>query len=192
MKRFFITCTILVAVGAFLLYYLFYFPFIVILYHILLVSGMSVAVYFLTRFAWYIKNTFLRVLIQNLICGSFFLSLAVFYLVTLGSLDLWGKAIEFNLLISYISRLNGLIQILPFQGWILYLSLIIFFLLIGSIYYFIRPQCQQNNIRHLKFDLIIAGTGLILLVIFFQPAIQFKRYIYAAGEPVLAFIFPKA
>lgn len=192
MKRFFIACAILVAVASFLLYWLFYYTPIIIFCHIFLISCLGVVIYFLNRFAAYIKSILLRVLIQNFICFSFFLSLSVFYLVTLGSLDLWGKAIELNLLISYIPRLSSLIQTLPFQNWILYLFLIGFFLLAGSIYYFIRPDFRLNNTRYLKTDLIIAGTGLTLFIIFFQPALKIKRYLYAAGEPVLGFIFPKA
>lgn len=155
-------------------------------------AAYAVGTYALFRLAGHIRPKNLRRILQNVIWFCFFISIAIFYIVTIGSLELWGKAIELNLLASYIPRLNSLIDVLPFQAWILYTSLVVILVLLVIIYYFIRPKTIKNDPVYLKRDVIITGVAIVLLMIFYQPAIMFKRQMYAAGEPVLGFLFPKA
>lgn len=191
MKNYFVAIFFVAVLSSAVLHFSFYYPVSVLLYHLLLIGGFCAGIFTVYYVLGYIPNRVLRSLLQHVVCFSFFLSLCIFYLVTLGSNEFWGKAMELNLLVGYIFRLNTLIETLPVDQWILYAFLIVFLCIVFLAYYFVRPESRHNSINNLRRDLIVGSIIVLLMIVFFKPALLFKRYMYAAGEPVLEFIYPK-
>lgn len=191
MKKFIAAITILALTGSLTLLFFFYYPAVVILYHLLILSGITLLVYMLYRYFSYIKKKSLRTSLIHTLSFFFLLSLAIFYLVTLGSNFFWGKGIELKLMLSYIPSLNELIQSLPVQSWITYSFLIVFFLLIVLIFYWVMPVSKHLPIKKIKTDLMFSGILILLILIFHRPLLNFKNYVLFEGEPLTEFVFPK-
>lgn len=191
MKKIFLALLLISLFCSLALYFYFDYHIVILGYHFIVIGILFALVGVVYHGIGYVNNDRLRIFFRHLICISFFFTLAVFYLVLIGSLSFWGKAIEWSLLISYLSSLNRLIGTLPVQGWMLYTFLIIFATAIAIAYYYIRPKQTYTKSHHLKRDLILCSIGAILMVIFYQPLIEFKRKMHAADEPILSFVFPR-
>lgn len=192
MKKFFISIGLISMICALVLYFYYDYHASVILYHLLVISISCGIVFVVYWFLGYIKRPMWRGILQNALCISFFFSVLLFYLTLIGSISIWGKPIELKLLLTYLTSLGKLIATLPVQSWILITFLILFFLTAILTYVFIRPKSKQNNSVFFKRDVLYLIVFSILILVFYNPLINFKRKIHAAGEPLLGFVFPRS
>lgn len=192
MKKFLIAVAGIVLVTCIVLRVSFGYPFSLLGFHLIAVGGLVAAVWVLFRFLGYIRNNRLRRISQTTVWFLFFLFLSTFYLVHIGSVATWGKGIELGMLAGYLTSLGSLVETLPVKGWMLYSFLLVFLVFVSILFYFFRPKARQSDPKHLKRDLLVLAGLFVLMWAAYQPLIEFKRHMHAAGEPVLEFLFPRA
>lgn len=191
MKKFIAAVLLLALIASWMLHFFFYYATRVILFHLVLVAGILSVSFLVRRYLQRLGNSRFRKILIHLVCYSLFLSLTIFYLVTIGSNFFWGKGIELRLLINYLPSINDLIRSLPVQGWIVYAFLTAFIMAVTLVYRLVKPSTVKLPLSSFKKDLVVTGALALLITVLYKPLIGFKRYIHEEGEPLTEFIFPR-
>lgn len=191
MKKFIAAVLLLALAASVVLHFFFYYSIPVILFHFILLAGIMLLTWLVYKYLQRIGDERVRKFAIHSFCYSLFLSLSIFYLVTIGSNFFWGKGIELRLLVNYLPSISDLIRSLPVQGWIAYAFLILFFVAVTVVYRLVKPSTERLHPSSLKKDFLIAGVLVLLVIVFYKPLIKFKRYVHDQGEPLTEFLFPK-
>lgn len=130
------------------------------------------------------------------ILGFIFLFfLLLFYALVIGSNYFWGNMVTYDIIRNYVVNLNEFLGILPVQKWLLILLIILYVILAGLLYFFVRvrllssPPPRDARFKQLNLTtriLLIVGP-IFLLFLFRNSVMNAKRYLQFNQEPFVYF-----
>ena len=196
MKRFTLTCFCISVFVSAVLFFAYGYLLKVVGYHLLLMAFIiSGFVMLIHAIASMVKNTAVRRITLSSLSALFLFSYLTFYLFVLGSNHFWHKTITLNILKNYATSFQDTLSIIPIQEEIIITFFLVYLGGVFLLYRFIRPNEEQlrrdatrlKEVTRHKTTLISIGVAAILLLIFYQPILQFKRIVHMAEEPLLQF-----
>ena len=198
MKFFFAAVYVLGCLVVFLLCYSFKYSFQFGIYHLIMLTFLSVLVASLIYLcSYFIKNRRVAFFLSNTIAALFWVFLSFFYPVVIGSNHFWGNTITYGILKNYLTSFNSILSILPIEKWLLIAILISYFIIVLVSFYFIRirksffnqPVRNPGGFFSTKRVVLICFLGILTIFIGRQPLLKLKRTMHFNQEPILYFAF---
>lgn len=125
----------------------------------------------------------------------FLLLVVTFYLLILGSNYFWKKTITIKIIRNYFSSMNELMNTIPVQKWILVSVPFLVICVVCLMYLITKPSFEKIKTIAFKIKdakrqfLIVAAIAFFIFFIFRSQAMDLKRHMHFAEEPLLIFTF---